>query len=44
MARPIVRGPETARQGRIEGVARHVLVISTVLVVILFVVAYIIFV
>jgi hypothetical protein len=41
MARPVVRGPENARQGRQEGVVRHILVISTALVVILFVVAYI---
>jgi len=41
MAGPVVRGPEKARQGRQEGVVRYVLVISTVLVVILFVVAYI---
>jgi len=44
MARPVVRGPEKVRQGREEGVGRYVLVISTVLVVILFVVAYIVFV
>jgi len=41
MARLVVRGPEKVRQGREEGVGRYVLVISTVLVVILFVVAYI---
>jgi hypothetical protein len=41
MARPIVGSPEKARQGRPEGVVRYVLVISTVLVVILFAVAYI---
>ena len=41
MARQVVRGTEKARAGREEGVGRYVLVISTVLVVILFVVAYI---
>jgi hypothetical protein len=41
MARPVVRGPEEARQGRPEGVVRRILLISTALVVILFVVAYI---
>jgi hypothetical protein len=41
MAPPVVRGPEEARQGRQEGVVRHILLISTALVVILFVVAYI---
>lgn len=40
MARLVVRGAEKVRQGREEGVGRYVLVISTVLVVILFVVAY----
>jgi hypothetical protein len=41
MARLVVGGPDKARQGRPEGVVRYVLVISTVLVVILFAVAYI---
>jgi hypothetical protein len=44
MARQVVRGAEKARAGREHGVARYVLVISTVLVVILFAVAYIVFV
>jgi hypothetical protein len=41
MARLVVRGPEKTRQGRPEGVVRHILLISTALVVILFAVAYI---
>lgn len=40
MAQRIVRGPERARQGSKEGVVRYILIISTVLVVILFAVAY----
>jgi len=44
MAQRIVNHPDKARSGSKEGVGRYVLVISTVLVVILFVVAYILFV
>ena len=40
MDQRIVEHPTTARQGTKEGVVRYVLIISTVLVVILFAVAY----
>jgi hypothetical protein len=40
MAERIVRGPEKARQGRQEHVVRYILIVSTLLVVILFAVAY----
>jgi hypothetical protein len=40
MAQRILRSPEQARQGSKEGIVRYVLIISTVLVVILFAVAY----
>ena len=40
MPERIVQNPTTARQGSKEGVVRYVLVISLVLVVILFAVAY----
>ena len=40
MDQRIVENPTTARQGTKEGVVRYVLIISTVLVVILFAVAY----
>ena len=40
MPKPIVREPEQARQSSKEGVVRYILLISTVLVVILFAVAY----
>jgi hypothetical protein len=40
MAKPSVRDPQQARQSSKEGVVRYILLISTVLVVILFAVAY----
>jgi hypothetical protein len=42
MAERPVKSPTEARSGSIEGVARYVLVISTVLVVILFALSYVI--
>jgi len=40
MAERIIRGPQKARNASKEGVVRYILVISLVLVVILFAVAY----
>ncbi|HEX3952369.1 MAG TPA: hypothetical protein VHW90_02270 [Stellaceae bacterium] len=42
MDQRVVQSPEKARQGSTPGIARYVLVISTLLVVILFAVAYVI--